>query len=383
MQKTQKVMPIEVFVVAASLFLVTVAVNLEVPLYRTYAQAAGYGNGLTAVVFAAYVAGLLPVLILLGGISDRLGRKPIILLGLVSAILATLLITVRPNIHMLFITRVLQGVGVGLSVGAGTAYLAEILGLPHGPSRAAYYTSLTTALGFGSGALLTNAALLYRSSLVPISYWGVLALMLLCIVFMIRLPESRNRTITPLLRLPHFPNGTVRFGLAIAVAWSVTGLVISMISVELARHQLTVWIGPALFLAIGIGTFFQPLARNLNPDRSVLIGFVLITLGYTFLVIGVWFSMISLILIGSVIAGSACYGFTYLGGLAAVTKAAGEERARAVSGYFLLAYLGFSLPSVLIGFLADLVGVKIALVVFGIIIIAANALLGFQLNSSR
>jgi MFS family permease len=49
--------------------------NLQVPLYGTYAKIAGFGSGISAIAFSTYVAGLLPTLILLGGISDRVGRK--------------------------------------------------------------------------------------------------------------------------------------------------------------------------------------------------------------------------------------------------------------------------------------------------------------------
>ena len=75
-------MKVNVILVATSLFVTTLAVNLEVPLYTSYAKAAGFGSGLTALAFAAYVAGLLPVLIGLGGSSDRLGRRTVLLAGL-------------------------------------------------------------------------------------------------------------------------------------------------------------------------------------------------------------------------------------------------------------------------------------------------------------
>jgi len=193
-KKTEKNISTPAFIVAVSLFVVTIAVNLEVPLYKTYAQAAGYGNGLTAVVFSAYVAGLLPVLIFFGGISDRLGRKPVLLLGLVSATLATGSVIISPNIHTLFAARILQGVGVGLSVSAGTAYLTELLGQPNDSNHAANYAAMTTSLGLGSGALLTSAALLQKNSLVPTSYWGVLVITLLCIACTITLPSSQKPT---------------------------------------------------------------------------------------------------------------------------------------------------------------------------------------------
>jgi hypothetical protein len=59
-----------VLIVAAAIFLVTHAANLQVPLYNTYAKIAGFGSGISAIAFSMYVAGLLPTLILLDGISD-------------------------------------------------------------------------------------------------------------------------------------------------------------------------------------------------------------------------------------------------------------------------------------------------------------------------
>lgn len=53
--------------VLLGLFMITTAVNLQVPLYTLYAEQAGYGKAATALVFAAYVFGLIPVLLFLGG----------------------------------------------------------------------------------------------------------------------------------------------------------------------------------------------------------------------------------------------------------------------------------------------------------------------------
>lgn len=99
-----------VLIVATAIFLVTHAANLQVPLYNTYAKIAGFGSGISAIAFSTYVAGLLPTLILLGGISDRIGRKTVILASLLSASLATFLTIAHPTIYTLFATRVLQGI---------------------------------------------------------------------------------------------------------------------------------------------------------------------------------------------------------------------------------------------------------------------------------
>src|SRR5438270_7819834 len=109
-----------------SLYFVTVAVNIQVPLYGTYAHNAGYGSGITALAFALYILGVLPIMFFLGGISDRIGRKITIISGLVLMILATALTIISPTIYALCIARILQGIGFGLSVPASTAYLAEM-----------------------------------------------------------------------------------------------------------------------------------------------------------------------------------------------------------------------------------------------------------------
>ena len=75
-------------------------------------------------------------------------------------------------------------------------------------------------------------------------------------------------------------------------------------------------------------------------------------------------------LLGAIGASSACYGFIYLGGLSAVNALAGAEKTRASAGFFLLAYLGFSVPVIFTGLLADRLGPGLALLLFGALLLA-------------
>jgi MFS family permease len=362
-----------VLIVAIAIFLVTHATNLQVPLYTTYASYAGFGSGISAIAFSTYVAGLLPTLILLGGISERLGRKTVILASLLSASLATLLMIVHPSIYTLFVTRILQGIGVGLITGTGTAYLSTLM--PQNSAQVAAYVSLTTALGFSSGALFTNAALLYKHSLVPFSYWIIFILTLGCIGLAIRLPEqplSKGK----LIRLPSFPAGTIPAGLAIALAWSLAGIVGVILPAQLVQYNLPNWSGPLLFIFVMTGVLLQPFARRLEAVLSLQLGAAILVLGYIVFTCGAWLGVLGLVLAGVAIAGTACYGFTYLGGLAQVVSVSGSQSARAVSGYFVCAYLGYGLPVILIGFFADQVGIVNTLFGFGVFFLASNSLLG-------
>jgi len=367
----------QAILVVSAIFLVASAVNLQAPLYITYAELSGYGYGLITVVFAAYVIGLLPILVLFGGISDRIGRKNSILLALILAILATSLMVVLPKIQTLFLTRILQGISFGLCAGATSAYLAELWG---NRTRSARYVAATTSVGFGSGALFTSGALLFGQTLIPSSYWIILILTICCTVLFLGIPEQKKLQNTILI-LAHIPKGTILIGLTITTAWAVSGLIVAVLPAQLAQHDLTNWSGLAIFLVMGIGALAQPIARKMDPLRSIKIGFVLIPSGYLLLLMGSWLGNIVAVLAGAAIAGSACYGFTYLGGMAQFAKAGGVRNARAISGYYIFTYVGFSVPIILIGFISDIAGILNALIYFGISIVISNGILFILLQS--
>ncbi len=371
---------LQVLVVTSSLLMITLSVNLQVPLYKTYAEAAGYGNGPVAATFAAYVVGLLPVLIMLGGISDRIGRKPTMLLGLLSAFLANLFIILDPSIQTLFIVRILQGVGVGLSLGAGTAFLAEIL---ENSAQVANIAGVVVTLGLGSGSLITSVSLLLRRGGVPLSYLGVTAATMICFLGMLFLPATRRTHTRSMIRLPLVSIETLTYCVAIFLAWSLTGVIIATIPGELERLGLTGWSGFVVFLAICTGALCQPLSRRLGPTRSLVAGYLLLGLAYLGLLAGVWYPSLNLILAASACSGASSFGFLYLGGLAAVVGSSGHEKARAVSGYFLFAYLGLGLPCTFIGYLADQSGLLTALVEFGSALAGAVILFLFVIAHNK
>jgi len=374
--------------IALAAYITTTAVNIQVPLYAQYAQTANHGIGTLTLVFACYVAGLLPILILLGGISDRIGRRIPIVTGLTCAFVATAIVTVSPTLVTLAIARVVQGVGVGLGVAAGTAFLAEMLEGANAPQRAAAYMTVATSLGFGSGALLTSLCVAIQNlndhpEAVPFSYYLLLPLILVLALAVARIPERRARRPGVWVRPPHFQRETLPQCFAIFLAWAITGMVIAVVPTELARHDMTAWTGVALFCVNGTGVLFQPIARRMKPDRALRLGLFLAPLGYVMLALGAWLGSVALLLTGAAVAGSACYGFTYLGGLASVSAAAHDERARAASGYFLFAYLGFSVPVILSGFVSDYLGILPALALFGVIAIIWNASIAYAMALVR
>ncbi|MFZ5933436.1 MFS transporter [Pseudomonas sp. HS6-2] len=349
---------------AFALCLITLAVNLQAPLYITYADLSGQGAAATAVAFSGYVVGVLPVLLALGGLADRVGRRPLILAALMLSMVATLLMLFAPSLQTLGVARFFLGLGTGLASTTATAYMAELMGTGSS-ARAANWVTASTSLGFGLGAALTSLFLLRGPSLTPGSFHLQLLLGAVAVLLVWRLPDPRPAQRSAMLRLPCYPGGSVVYGLAILLAWACVGLVIALLPGILRQHNLSAWSGFSTFCVISCGLLFQPLARRMSSRTATLLGLAILPCSYALLAWGAESGRLWAVLAGAVAASSACYGFIYLGGLAAVNELAGAEKTRASAGFFLLAYLGFSVPVILTGVLSDRLGSGVALLGFG------------------
>ncbi|HYQ49284.1 MAG TPA: MFS transporter, partial [Pseudomonas sp.] len=363
---------------AFALCLITLAVNLQAPLYITYADLSGQGAAATAVAFSAYVVGVLPVLLALGGLADRVGRRPLIIAALLLSMLATLLMLVAPGLQTLALARLVLGLGTGLATATATAYMGELMG-GASSARAANWVTASTSLGFGLGAALTSLFLLRGPSLTPGSFHLQLLLAGVALVLTWRLPDPRPAQRGAMLRLPFYPRGSAVYGLAILLAWAGTGLVIALLPGILRQHGLSAWSGFSTFCVTSCGLLFQPLARRMASIKATLLGLAILPCSYALLAWGANAGHLGAVLLGAVAASSACYGFIYLGGLAAVNQLAGSEKTRASAGFFLLAYLGFSVPVIFTGLLSDRLGSGMALLMFGGVLLLGCAAVALAL----
>lgn len=366
---------------AFALCIITLAVNLQAPLYITYADFSGRGAAATAVAFSGYVLGVLPVLLALGGLADRVGRRPLILAALGLSMIATLLMLLAPSLETLGVARLFLGLGTGLASATATAYMGELMA-GSDSSRAANWVTASTSLGFGLGAALTSLFLQAGPSLTPGSFHLQLLLAFIAIVLVWRLPDPRPAQRTAMLRLPCYPAGSLAYGFAILLAWACVGLVIALLPGILRQHGLSAWSGFSTFCVISCGLLFQPMARRLPSAQAALLGLAILPCSYALLAWGADSGALLAVLLGAVAASSACYGFIYLGGLAAVNQLAGSEKTRASAGFFLLAYMGFSLPVIFTGLLSDALGARVALIAFGAVLLTGCLIVAAMLHLS-
>lgn len=348
-------------VIVCAILAIGSAVNLQMPLYPQYADAAGFGHTGRALLFAVYILGLVPALALAGGASDVVGCRPVVLVALTAAAAATLAMILFPNVHVLMGARLFHGFAIALGLGSATAWLSERL---NDPTRAAWWSSLATAMAFGGGGLMTTIAVTTSgSSLVPWSYYCGFFAIVLVAIFIFYIPGGLDGSGGRWLRLPTFPSGTKLFTLGNTLSWTVSGIIMAQSPAAYAAAGMPTGSGIGVFVLCGTGALVQLIARlrPLNPTVGMLFGACCSTLALGLFAAGVQWSSLTLLFIACAAAGAASFGFMYLAGLTAVNAAAGNRRAAAVSGYLLWSYVGFGVPSLLLGWLADVFGEATAL----------------------
>src|SRR3954466_3883941 len=105
----------------ASWLVLMAGANLATPLYAVYAERFGFSSLVLTLIFATYAVTLVPALIVFGRLSDRLGRRPVLLAGFAAASAGLLLFALATNVAWLFAARALQGLAVGMISGTATA----------------------------------------------------------------------------------------------------------------------------------------------------------------------------------------------------------------------------------------------------------------------
>lgn len=372
-----------VLIVSLGLFAVTFAVNLPTPLYPAYVAASSLGAMAATIAFAAYVAGLMPTLIFLGGLSDRVGRKIPLVGALLLSGAAILLLILSPGWPELVMARGLLGVGVGLATTSGTAYMTELMGEPRAKQAVLMVTS-ATSLGFGGGALATGLSLVAQGqSFAPMSFWGLLLTVPVLALAFMGLPRAWASNHVSMLRLPIFVRGGTQYSIAMGLSWASTGMTIAVVPLLLNHQGLDAWSGPMIFLALFVGFLCQPLARRMPNPSALRLGFCLIPMGFACLLAGAALQSIELMLLGTGLTSASSYGFTYLASLSEISLLAPENRARATAGLFIYAYSGFSIPVIAAGALADWIGLVPAMSIFFAVQITCLAVLAVVRHGQR
>jgi MFS family permease len=358
--------------------------NSATPLYVHWQRQFAFSSATLTVIFASYIAGLLGALLVAGQLSDRLGRKAVLVPGFLIAMVASGLFATASSVAVLVAARFLTGVAVGVIVSAGMAAVVDVGG-PDRKRQASLAASVAMVLGAGLGPLLAGTlAQVMDRPIWPI--FGIeltlLATALAVIVAMPLpgLPSGNGAVPGKRLRLPSVPAQN-RLDLALGIAVfapgiSATSFVLSLgpaLLSNLLHVSSPLVAGGTACLMFMSATGVQFIVKKL-PMRTVLLrGAAATALSMAAMILAVHAAAPALLLVAAVLAGMG-QGQGQLGGLILIgMKVPDQQRAQANSLLNIGGYIPAGLLPVATGFLIDRAGLAAGATTFAVVLIAAAA----------
>lgn len=100
--------------------------TLPAPLYVIYQRELHFSEIVLTLAFGVYFVGALAGLLCCGRLSDQIGRRPTVFLGIGLAVSSTLALILLRGLPLLFLGRALSGAGNGIALAATTTWLSEL-----------------------------------------------------------------------------------------------------------------------------------------------------------------------------------------------------------------------------------------------------------------
>lgn len=231
---------------------------------------------------------------LMGGLSDRFGRRPIILTSMIAFAIDYLILAMAPNLFWLFFARIIAGIP-GASISTAMAYIADV-SAPKDKAKNFGLVGAAFGIGFVIGPVIGGLLGQYGAR-IPFYAASILCLVNFIYGYFIlpeSLPEDKRRPLEwksanpvgALLRLKRYPQ--------------IITLITAMFLMYLASHSVNGnwsfytmyrfdWDERMVGISLGVvgvltGLVQGVLVRYLNPRignaKSIIIGFICICTGY-------------------------------------------------------------------------------------------------------
>lgn len=373
---------------------IMVGTTLPTPMYSLYAEQMNFSVLTTTVVYATYAGGVLFALLVFGRWSDVIGRRPVLLAGVIFALTSAAVFLCADNVSLLLVGRVLSGLSAGVFTGTATAAVIEAAP-PNWHTRAAAVATIANVGGLGAGPVIAGVLVQYAPHPLQLSFILHMALALLAGIAVLVVPETSQRVgsigfqrlSVPAEVRPVF----VIAGLAAFAGFSVTGLFMAVAPsfvadvVGIDNDALAGLVAASIFAASAVA---QIGAKGVAPQRAVAIGCAVLVAAMAIVVVALYLSSLAGLVAAGLVAGVG-HGMTFSRGLAAVVeRTPAARRAEVSSTYFVVAYVAISLPVVGEGLAAEAWGLRTAGVSFAVAVailagVCLAAILAQEARESR
>ncbi|MCU1513229.1 MAG: transporter [Microbacteriaceae bacterium] len=347
-------------------------------IYPLYIDEWKLSTAVTSGIFATYPLALITAMLLFGGISDYIGRRTVLLIGIALVAIGILFFAIGPDVSWLFAGRVFQGAGVGIGLSAASAAMAEFE--PNGNrDRASAINAIVSSFGMVLGSLVGGALVQYAPYPTRLAFFVLLALSVVTLGMLAMFPRNRLGTLAhgrwrP--RGPVVPKGLGKVVLVASLAGATSyanGALVLGLGAEIARdliktdNALLAGSTIAVFgLSIGVTSL---LLRNWPPMRPVIFGGILVSAAMVLLVVSSSMASLPLYYVTCLVAGVG-NGMLFLSSISLVNRFAPiHHRAQTFATVYLVAYTFQGAVPFAAGVTATAIGLLPSLAIWGVVII--------------
>jgi predicted MFS family arabinose efflux permease len=359
-----------------------IAAGAPTPLLPIYEAHWNFPASMVTVAFGVYAIALLLTLLIIGSLSDHIGRRPLLIGALALELVSMLVFLVSPSIGWIIAARIIQGVATAAATSSFSAAILELA-----PDRrkqlAGVITGLAPAAGIGVGALFSGVIAQFSSSAAA-TVWSILAVvMLVALVFAVLTPETAARkpgavaSLRPQVSVPPAARSVFAVTLpSLIAAWLVSALFLGLMPTILRLKfgiDSPAVSGLAAFAEQGTGGAVAVALSRMKPQRLVFAGGFAIVAGIVLFLASIAATSLPLLWIGAIVGGAGLGG-AFTGTIRSLVPLAGaQERAGLFSAIYTVSYITFGVPVILAGLFLSTIGVTAIALIFGAVTVAAAA----------
>ena len=329
------------------------------PLYGLYETKWQLAPITTTLIFAVYAFGALAAVLVAGVVSDRVGRKPLLLGAMVAMIAGLAVFMTAHGVAALLVARALHGAAVGTTVVVGSAALLDLR--PEHGARSGHLTGIMFNVGMAVTILSASLLAQYAPDPLVMPYAVVALVVLVLLLALMGVPEPHHSPTTAALRIarPSVPasiRADFRFAvLGVMAAWSVLGVYLSLFpafaGAKTGVHSL-VFGGIVVAAMAGSAAVSQAFGGRIEAKRAAIVGDFGTAIALVLGVLAIDSHQAWVVALAAVVMGLA-FGLAFGGSLRHLGSVVpAGQRGEVMSAYYLLAYGAMAVPTLLAGWAA-------------------------------
>jgi MFS family permease len=365
--------------IAATIVTFTAAASAPSPLYVVYQQRWGFSGTTLTAVFAVYAFTLLGALLVVGALSDHVGRRPVLIAAIALEALSLVLFLGADGVGLLAFARAVQGLATGAALSTLGASLID-LQPARAPGRGGVVNGVAPLAGLAVGAL--GSGLLVQIAPAPTTLVFVLLLAALAAAAaaVALMPETSPRrpggraSLRPRVGVPaHLRADVLTVSPVLVASWALGGLYLSLgpsVAGQLLGVRSHLVGGLVVFLLCATGAL-TAYALRAHPARDLLrLAAAALAGGMLVTLVGLDVEALPVAAAGTALAGVG-FGAAALGAFGTLARAAAPaERGEVLAVAYVISYLALSLPAVAAGLASSSVGLRTTALAYGGAIVA-------------